>query len=473
MRRFADGLLRGDAGLSVHFVGRAGPFIGGWRDLAPGRVSYRDIPEMGLGTWSNTPPAKRAALSEKLCTELRKELDGCDGVIIENASVGAHPAFNLALARLLAGDGFERTRFVFRVHDMAFSRLPNFAAIKAVAAESGLFAHDLLFPKDERALHLTVNRADAYTMYTMGLDESSIRYLPNPVDESLGGGEPLANSLRAEMEKLGWAKPGEHLLIYPVRAAPRKNITEALLLTRLLNLLSEGRGGIPHALQPEGPYRLMVAIQPEEARFARYVDIIGEFIEKYDFEAKVGLEELIGPVCRLRKGADAAECFGVAELYSVAAAVISTSVMEGFGFGFLEPWCAGRVAIGRRVPVMDDFVLAGMRMEHFYRRLTVEDTDFPNMEEPVPSVFAPVTNDFNEDGVHSRLKMVRELGSGHRLGHFLTENRWSVDRMLEALVRPSRLVELNRERAFAAFGVDKLTPRLAAAVRGQPDPVGG
>jgi len=470
MRRFAGGLLATDATLEIHFVGKAGPFISDWTGLAEGRVSYTDLPEMALGVWSHTPADDRVALADDLVASLSRELRGCEAVIIENAAVGAHPAFNLAVAKLMAGEELKKVRFVFRAHDLAFSRPPNFAAIKSLAAETGLFAHDLLFPKSDRAVHLTVNRSDAYGLYSLGLREESIRYLPNPVDESLAGGARLANSLRAEMESLGWVQPGEHLLIYPVRAVPRKNITEALLLTRLLNLLASGQGGIPHALQPDGPFRLLVAIQPEEVRYEQYVDIIGEFIEKKGFEARLGLEELVGPVCRLRKGGQDAECFGVAELYAVGAAVVSTSVLEGFGFGFLEPWCAGKVAIGRRVPVMDDFVFAGMRMDHFYRRLTIRDRDFPHVEEPEPSIFAPVTNDFNEDGVRRRLQLVLDLDSGHNLGQFLTENRWRVERMLEALVRPSRLVEHNREKAFAAFSLDKLTPRLAAAIRGEPDP---
>ncbi len=470
MRRFAEGLLGADAELSVHFVGRTGAFSADWLALAPGRVSATDLPEMALGTWTGTAPESRRKLVEKLAADLSRELAGCEAVIVENASVGAHPALNLALAQILAADAFKKVRFVFRVHDLAFSRPANFAAIKAAAAEAGISAHDLLFPRNPNTLHLTVNRADAYMLYALGLDQQRIRYLPNAVDESLAGGEKLAGPLRSEMEKLGWVKPGEQLLIYPVRAVPRKNISEALLLTRLLNLLASGQGGIPHALQPEGPFRLLVAIHPEESKFSRYVDILGEFIEKNDFEARLGLEELVGPVCRLKKGGESAECFGVAELYAAGAAAVSTSVLEGFGFGFLEPWCAGKVAIGRRVPVMDDFVLAGMRMDHFYRRLSVADCDFPHLAEPEPSIFAPVTNEFNEDGMRWRLEMVLGLDAGSRLGHFLTENRWAVERMLEALVRPSRLVTHNRERAFEVFSLARLVPRLAAALRGEPDP---
>jgi len=473
VRRFAEGLLAAEADLAIHFLGSAGPFAGDWTALAPGRVSHADLPRLGLGAWAQTPPGERLALADELAADLERELAGCDAVLVENASVGAHPAFNLAMARLV--ERSPKTRFVFRVHDMAFTRPGNFQAVKELAAQAGMGSkgvRDLLFPDGPNTLHLAVNRADAFTLYSQGLEESRIRYLPNPVDESLAGGEKLAGRLREEMEKLGWAKPGEHLLIYPVRAVPRKNISEALLVTRLLNLLAAGHGGIPHALQPDGPYRLMVAIQPEEAKFSHYVDLVGEFIEKNGFEAKLGLEELVGPVCHLKKGGGSAECFGVAELYAAGAATVTTSVLEGFGFGFIEPWCAGRVAIGRRVPVMNDFVLAGMRMDHFYRRLSVDNCDFVHIGEPEPSVFAPVTNDFDEAGMRRRLEFVRTLDGGSHLGPFLTENRWRVERMLEALVRPSRLVAHNRERVFEAFSVDRLTPRLQAALRGAPEPSG-
>jgi glycosyltransferase involved in cell wall biosynthesis len=214
----------------------------------------------------------------------------------------------------------------------------------------------------------------------------------------------------------------------------------------------------------------MIAVNPEGDRYRNYVEIIGEFIEKNNFEARLGLEELIGPTCHLSEDSGVPRCYGVAELYAASSAVISTSVMEGFGFGFLEPWCAGKVAIGRRVPVMNDFILAGMRMSHFYRHLNINDRDFPNVAEPVPSVFRPVTNDFNEEGVRSRLQMVLDLDSGHNLGHFLTENRWATERMLESLVRPDRLIAHNRERAFQIFSLARLAPRLMSAVRGEADP---
>lgn len=472
--RSARALLEAENDLQIRFVGRAGSLIKQWLAMAPGRVSHADVPEMGLLASAETPREGRLALAGRIEERLRAEIPGCETLVIENASVGAHPAFNLAVARLVASPPAGVERFVFRVHDMVFHRQANFEAVKSLAAQAGLAeasARHILFPDTQRTLHLTVSRADAFTLYTLGLESSRIRCLPNFVDESIAGGEALAGQFRAELEARGLAKPGEKLLVYAVRAVPRKNLSEALLLVRLLNLLSAGHGGVPHALQPEGPFRLIVPLTPEEPKFRRYNEVLGEFIGRNDFEATIGLGGLVAP--RGHPGNDGgrqAAAFGVAEMYAASAAAITTSALEGFGFGFLEPWCAGRVAIGRRLPVVDDFIRAGMRMDHFYRRLAVDNRDFWWMGEPPAPLFAPVSNEFSEENMRIRLEFVRTLDSGARLGHFLTENRWRIERMLEALVRPARLIAHNRERALEAYSPKRLLPRLQAALAGRPDP---
>jgi hypothetical protein len=101
--------------------------------------------------------------------------------------------------------------------------------------------------------------------------------------------------------------------------------------------------------------------------------------------------------------------------------------------------------------VVDDFIREGLRMEHFYRRLSVDNRDFRILGEPPSPLFAPVSNEYNDAGMAERLEFIRTLDGGSRLGHFLTENRWPIERMLEALVRPNRLVASNRERAFEAY----------------------
>jgi hypothetical protein len=52
--------------------------------------------------------------------------------------------------------------------------------------------------------------------------------------------------------------------------------------------------------------------------------------------------------------------------------VISTSIKEGFGFSFLEPWAAGRGLMGRRIDyVCRDFEEAGLRFDSLYQGIDI------------------------------------------------------------------------------------------------------
>ncbi len=52
--------------------------------------------------------------------------------------------------------------------------------------------------------------------------------------------------------------------------------------------------------------------------------------------------------------------------------LISTSITEGFGFSFLEPWLFGKLLWGRKiVDICRDFESKGIRLEHLYTGLYV------------------------------------------------------------------------------------------------------
>jgi hypothetical protein len=58
---------------------------------------------------------------------------------------------------------------------------------------------------------------------------------------------------------------------------------------------------------------------------------------------------------------------GFSRVLGSAAAVVTTSIKEGFGFSFLEPWTAGLAVAGRRIGyVCRDFEEAGLRFDAFY-----------------------------------------------------------------------------------------------------------
>ncbi|OQY12646.1 MAG: hypothetical protein B6I30_04405 [Desulfobacteraceae bacterium 4572_187] len=52
--------------------------------------------------------------------------------------------------------------------------------------------------------------------------------------------------------------------------------------------------------------------------------------------------------------------------------IITTSISEGFGFSFIEPWCAKKVIWGRKLPdICSDFENNGISLGHLYSNLLV------------------------------------------------------------------------------------------------------
>jgi hypothetical protein len=129
-------------------------------------------------------------------------------------------------------------------------------------------------------------------------------------------------------------------VLYPVRALRRKNIGEAILLS----LFFHNKDSLAITLPPNSPvdtqsYRGWKAYVRQENLRVR-------------FDAGIGAD--------------------FRELVNSAKLMITTSVMEGFGFSFLEPWSAGKYLWGRKLPeICRDFEENGILLGHLYSRLNV------------------------------------------------------------------------------------------------------
>jgi hypothetical protein len=70
----------------------------------------------------------------------------------------------------------------------------------------------------------------------------------------------------------------------------------------------------------------------------------------------------------------------VGDIVRVADLIITTSVLEGFGFAYLEPWILDRPVIGRSIPfITPDFQLKGIKLGHLYTVLFVAGRDFKDI----------------------------------------------------------------------------------------------
>jgi hypothetical protein len=129
-------------------------------------------------------------------------------------------------------------------------------------------------------------------------------------------------------------------VLYPIRAIRRKNIGEAILLS----LFFQKAVSLAITLPPNSP-----------------VDIDSyngwkSFVKRYglNVEFDAGLEH------------------DFPDLVQTSHFLITTSITEGFGFSFIEPWLASKIVWGRRLArICVDFERNGVRLEHMYEKLRI------------------------------------------------------------------------------------------------------
>ena len=129
-------------------------------------------------------------------------------------------------------------------------------------------------------------------------------------------------------------------VLYPIRAIRRKNIGEAILMS----LFFKAGEKLAITLPPNSP-----ADFPSYEGWKR---LVGQRNLNVEFEAGLNAD--------------------FPDLVRSSNILITTSIMEGFGFAFLEPWLANKLLGGRKLPeICIDFEQNGLRLPHLYTALNV------------------------------------------------------------------------------------------------------
>jgi glycosyltransferase involved in cell wall biosynthesis len=170
-----------------------------------------------------------------------------------------------------------------------------------------------------------INSRDYHLLLAAGLAPEGTHLLFNPIRPIAPPPEDTALTPR---------------VLYPIRAIRRKNIGEAILLSLFFD-----------------PAEYLAITQPPNspADFPPY-NSWKAFVDRHDlkvaFDAGVGVDFI--------------------DLVHTSRYLLTTSITEGFGFSFLEPWLAGKCLWGRRLPdICRDFEEHGIRMPDLYDRLPV------------------------------------------------------------------------------------------------------
>ncbi len=259
-------------------------------------------------------------LADQLEAAARTALGGAPDVWhIHNHSLGRNPAATAAFAALAR----RGRRLLLQVHDFAEDGRPSNYRLMREQLGDALGA--TLYPDAPHVHYAVLNLRDRDALACAGVPAERLHELPNPV-------MPL------EAERL--APSGPPLVLYPTRALRRKNIGEFLLWAARE---TEGRR-FALTLAPTSP--------ADVAPYEQWKALAARLRLPVDFEAG------------LQPGAT------LASLLARAACVVTTSVAEGFGLAFTEPWLANRPLAGRGLPeITGSMESAGLDLRHLYTRL--------------------------------------------------------------------------------------------------------
>jgi glycosyltransferase involved in cell wall biosynthesis len=360
----------------------------------PGSLEYLNIeefhPETALRKQVQKPIADQQVhdyvwQGTNLAEILDHKLADMDVVLAENLGIGIDPSVTYAfyLYTQYCNDARIDKKFIFRVHDFVQQRPHFFRNVKKFHEyRFGVVPdwHSVLYPSSPNIRYIAINRYDQSRLVEHGIEENNIYYIPNSVDRSIVPPDDRTQELRQQIVRRKNLDPAVRFILYPVRCVRRKNIEEAIFFTCYLNRLSSERTGRNH-VTIVGNFHLLVSLKPESGDDARYANQLMEFIRKHKLPVSIGFNDLVSLEREIDpRNPGRIERYGVGDILRVADLVITTSVLEGFGFAYLEPWILERPVIGRSIPFLTpDFQAKGMKLGHLYTVLIVDDRDFKDI----------------------------------------------------------------------------------------------
>ncbi len=313
--------------------------------VAPVAVHCRTEPALSYLAEQNGPTH---SIADRIANFLNAILSpaGDEPVVIwaHNQGLGRNLLLTRALARGAAQTG---ARLLFHHHDWWFdNRWQRWPEMRRHGTRTLDQVARAIFPPTPQVRHLAINHADARILHRHF--HSCSAWVPNPgTKNSQPGKAALAGTRRWLRREIRHDGP---VWLMPCRLLRRKNIAEALLLTRWLRpeawLVTTG--GVTSTEEQIYANRLQAA-----ARLHRWPLRLG-ILHQRENQAPT-LDELLG----------------------ASEAILLTSLQEGFGLPYLEAAAAGVPLLARELPnIAPDLRQAGLRFPQSYREVWVHPSLF-------------------------------------------------------------------------------------------------
>ena len=344
---------------------------------------------------------------------------------IHNHSLGKN-SFTPQFVRHLANAG---CRMLLQPHDFAEDGRPdNYRLLRDHLGES---LNTTLYPQADHVWYAPINYRDKSFLSGIGLPH--VHAIPNTVTPhpSCTAGGPPAHV---------------RTVVYPARAIRRKNMGEFLLWS---------------LLAPEG-YRFQSTLAPQNPAWQEIYNDWVSFAKELNLPVEF----------------DAGRKHDFSELVQNASALISTSIAEGFGLAFLEPWLEGKMLIGRKLPeITTDFEAEGIDLSPLYETLPIplEWIGAPEfsaaLEQAMKQSYAAYAQEWNPEFIdHALNDLIRDkkIDFGildemlqRKVIRHLAEHPEDAEQ-LPAFTIPEndQLIRKNRDLVMQRYGIDAYGNRL-------------
>jgi hypothetical protein len=286
--------------------------------------------------------------------------------------------------RASAKDALGQTPDLWHIHNHSLGKNPSLTAAVSLLAESGerilLHPHD--FAEDGRpgnylSLSEVYQRAypTGHTIHYAALNQRDRGFLAHMLKDSSSPVHLLANAVPpstpfSEFQEEKILDLPENLLLYPVRAVRRKNLGELALLA-----------------SSHQDFHFANSLGPTNPEFTPIFEDWKQFGKELELPLTYGLGE----------HTDAS----FPEMVGHAQSILSVSVAEGFGLGFLEPWTFGKGLCGRNLPdITSDFAELGVSLANLYDRLPIPLDCIPSVSQvkaTIQSALAQFYLDYQEE----------------------------------------------------------------------------
>ncbi len=286
---------------------------------------------------------------KKLYSRITSHLEKQAIIHFHNLNLGKNPVATYCMYNM-AKEGF---RVFNHTHDFPEDRPENLNFLRLIIEERfSERLEDVLYPKDIPAYRLgVINTADQQRVIETGFPPEKITYLPNPVSMPNLSPEIKKEECRTEIVEKLKVNPDKLIITYPVRVIRRKNIGELILLSELF----KKQATFLVTLAPKNPVELK--FYEQWIRFCKQNNLENILFEVNQF---INFERLV-------RGSDFC---------------ITTSIREGFGMTYMEPWLFDTPVAGRNIDyITRDFTEIGMKFPNLYNQINVpgKNKDFMDL----------------------------------------------------------------------------------------------